>query len=394
MKIALTKALIKAFNIDPEPPYEEDPLYSFHATIYALEPGAIDANPHPMHLIVFQNDATRYTVFRLSGGGESQKPNTLVKAFYTTYKEALILNGFSKDTVNAFVPSERPIRFVEVSEQERLVELNAMRNQFYLFYDAVNPTTLDQPHLTHLINRSMHDSLEEIKSIEPVQALYQSLKGSFSHPFSFISYELKFSLALNNHSVTRTVIIPSFYTLREVHDTVKALFLWDHSHMLRSHMDDTLGHIFYSDYYGLEACERLPNERHVRSENLKDFLDEAKDPYIYDLIDGWFVQIQILRTLPNDTIMVPRCTGGNHPAPSKNFGAVEHYEKLLQLMEISTRPEYYETKDFFDEVTYEPFNKDRINASLFMHSPVLQIDKNDQNYRHLSRKLKNMARDV
>ena len=138
----------------------------------------------------------------------------------------------------------------------------------------------------------------------------------------------------------RAFEVPMSMTLKGLHDTIQAAFLWHDSHLWEFEIDDRR--------YGPEA-DNFMGERTYKAANMKlmrlrdaavtDFL------YTYDMGDDWRHRVQVLETLDIDA-RLPRFVAGKWRCPPEDVGGFPGFDMFLDALADPKDPQHRELLDW------------------------------------------------
>lgn len=173
-------------------------------------------------------------------------------------------------------------------------------------------------------------------------------------------YQVKVTLNGVKPPIWRRLLVPSSYSLKDVHDVLQVAMGWRDSHL---HQFVAMGML-----YGQPDAEfgiRRVNEKHVR---LDEVLRTEKDAmtYEYDFGDGWEHKVILERILGNaEEEAAPSCIAGARACPPEDCGGVWGYANLLQVIADSSHPEHEEMLQWLGH-GFDPelFDASAINSAL------------------------------
>ncbi len=173
-------------------------------------------------------------------------------------------------------------------------------------------------------------------------------------------YQLKVTLNGARPPIWRRLLVPSFYSLKDLHDVLQVAMGWMESHLHQFVARGTL--------YGQPDAEfgigRI-NEKHVR---LDEVLRTEKDAmtYEYDFGDGWEHKVILEKVIGNaEEEAAPSCIAGARACPPEDCGGVWGYANLLKVIADSSHPEHEEMLEWLgDGFDPERFDAPAINSVL------------------------------
>lgn len=180
-------------------------------------------------------------------------------------------------------------------------------------------------------------------------------------------------------AVWRRLVVPSSWTLTQLHRVIQAAFGWCDSHL----HEFRIGGLRYgdADFLMEDACEETPRVYEGSQVRLIDFEPESSFTYVYDFGDNWKHQVVIERFLAGEEpVRQASCIDGARARPPEDVGGVSGYENFLEIMGDKTHEEHAGTRrwcgghfdaDWFDLALTD---KDvshalRANAKRRLHQP-------------------------
>ena len=157
--------------------------------------------------------------------------------------------------------------------------------------------------------------------------------GSDEGPCNF--FQIKITLLGSKPSIWRRVLVPSDFTLEELHWAIQAAMPWTNSH-LHQFIDENERR--YSDpRFDLED---VANETRTPVSKL---LGNPKDwiVYEYDFGDGWEHSVELEKVVEAEAKQkLPACIAGKRAAPPDDCGGIGGYEHLLDVLKDPEHEEH------------------------------------------------------
>lgn len=155
--------------------------------------------------------------------------------------------------------------------------------------------------------------------------------------------QIRVSLDEIEPDVWRRLVLPSRWSLEELHLAIQAAFNWWNYHLY----EFRIGGLRYGDIALLteDATEEDPRVFEFREVRLCDFERGAVFSYVYDFGDNWRHSVAIEEFIALDT--VPKhgiCIEGARARPPEDVGGVLGYERFLEIMADRSDLEHAETK--------------------------------------------------
>lgn len=152
-------------------------------------------------------------------------------------------------------------------------------------------------------------------------------------------HQLKVTLREVKPPIWRRLLIPSSFTLGQVHNVVNEAMGWFDSHLHQFTID---GEVYgMSDPFGdldLES-DSFPEDKVKLTEVLP--MDNLKARYEYDFGDGWEHDIVVEAVLPAEKgVQYPLCLAGKRACPPEDCGGPGGYYRLLEIIADPTHEEY------------------------------------------------------
>lgn len=177
----------------------------------------------------------------------------------------------------------------------------------------------------------------------------------------------------------RRLVLPSHWTLEQLHLAIQAAFNWWDYHL----HEFEIGGLTYGDVESLTeySAKGDPNAFDSSQVRLRDFRYASVFTYIYDFGDNWRHSVIIEEFLALD--IAPRygtCIDGARARPPEDVGGVSGYERFLEIMADKADPEHADTRhwcgghfdpEWFDlaMVTRDVRNALRPSAKRRLHQP-------------------------
>lgn len=173
-------------------------------------------------------------------------------------------------------------------------------------------------------------------------------------------YQLKVTLNGIKPPVWRRLLVPSWYSLRDLHEVLQVAMGWTDSHLHQFVARGTL----YGQPDTEFGIERV-NEKRVRLDEVLRTEKEAMT-YEYDFGDGWEHKVVLEKILGHAAEQVaPSCVAGARACPPEDCGGVWGYTDLLKILADPAHPEHEELLEWLDgKFDPEAFDASAINGML------------------------------
>jgi len=171
-------------------------------------------------------------------------------------------------------------------------------------------------------------------------------------------YQLRIALTDFHPPIWREVLVPSDFTLVQLHRVIQVVMGWDDDHM----HDFTIGTVRYA-----EPRARLEGTKNETRTPLHQVAgSRGKFYYQYDFGDSWEVEIKVEKVLPPAKDQrYPVCLAGENAGPPDDSGGVWGYAAMLDALKDPKNPEREEYLEWLGE-DFDPaaFDLDEVNRKL------------------------------
>ncbi|WP_244476131.1 plasmid pRiA4b ORF-3 family protein [Rhizobium sp. Leaf306] len=186
-------------------------------------------------------------------------------------------------------------------------------------------------------------------------------------------------------NVWRRLVLPSYWTLKQLHLSIQAAFSWWNYHL----HEFQIGGLRFGDVELLTDGDCNDGSRvfDFREVSLRDFQVGSSFRYLYDFGDGWRHTIMIEAFATDDKVLkFGRCLEGARARPPEDVGGTSGYERFLEIIADESDPEHEETLRWcgghFDPEWFdlEIVNKDlrtalRANSKRRLYQPKAPVVK-------------------
>lgn len=171
------------------------------------------------------------------------------------------------------------------------------------------------------------------------------------------AYDLKISLKHSQPLIWRNVLVPSDFTLAQLHDVIQIAMGWQNCHL----------HVFTAgkQQYGPAGLDDAKDEENITLKQLFQKIG-SKILYEYDFGDSWLHEIK-LEDISKDAMELtsPLCVAGKQACPPEDCGGLPGYADLLHTLSNPKDPEYKETLQWLGgKFDPEFFFPDFVNSRL------------------------------
>ncbi len=164
---------------------------------------------------------------------------------------------------------------------------------------------------------------------------------------------LKLQLEDIEPEVWRRILVPSSYTLTELHAVIQGAMGWQDCHM---HMFEIEGKRYEVPYDGGLGPE--PDSHDESRHKLKDVISSGMEfSYIYDFGDDWTHRIFVEdQGDAEEGKQVPACIDGERACPPEDTGGPFGYPEFLDALTDPDHPEHEDMVEWAGEFDPESFN--------------------------------------
>jgi hypothetical protein len=178
-------------------------------------------------------------------------------------------------------------------------------------------------------------------------------------------HQLKATLDGVKPAIWRRLVVPSDFSLLDLHDVIQVAMGWEDCHL----HDFKIGRQRYAVPDPEEFDAPLDETRAI----LRDVARlRSKLVYQYDFGDCWNHTIVVEKILENEEASLPTCTAGARACPPEDSGGPWGYANKLRALKKPNHEDYEDVRDWMGE-DFDParFEKETVNRDLLeMFRPV------------------------
>ena len=177
-------------------------------------------------------------------------------------------------------------------------------------------------------------------------------------------YPIKVTLRYTRPPIWRRLLVPSGFTLEDLHSVIQAAMGWDDSHLHEFRIGlKRFGRSSPEDR--LMGMDPIGNERTTHLYRVLGRVG-AKAMYTYDFGDGWEHAIVVEKVLPLEPeVSYPLCVGGKLQGPPEDCGGIPGYYNLLEAVRDPAHPEHADLLDWVGgEFDPDEFSVEEVNRRL------------------------------
>jgi len=173
-----------------------------------------------------------------------------------------------------------------------------------------------------------------------------------------MSHQLKVTLEGIEPPIWRRIVVPSEFTLYDLHCAIQLAMGWENSHL----HDFTIKR----QRYAVPDAEDFGNPLDETEAYLRDVAPQrTKILYQYDFGDSWTHVIVVEKILEDAEIAPPMCIDGARACPPEDSGGPWGYAEKLEALANPDDEESEELRDWMgNDFDPERFEKDAINREL------------------------------
>lgn len=153
--------------------------------------------------------------------------------------------------------------------------------------------------------------------------------------------------------IWRRIVVPSSYTLTELHAVIQSAMGWEDSHLHMFEIEGKRCEIPYDGGLGPE-----PDSHDESGHKLKDVLSSGMEfSYLYDFGDDWTHRIIVEdQGDAEEGKQVPACIAGERACPPEDSGGPFGYPEFLDALSDPDHPEHEDIVDWAGEFDPAAFN--------------------------------------
>ncbi|WP_158591751.1 plasmid pRiA4b ORF-3 family protein [Oceanobacillus halophilus] len=335
MLIQATKKVLDFLKIKPEPPIDNNPLFSWHANLLTLE---------RKKALVLVNDKNRYTIvlYGLTKKHLKNLDELIRESIRITFRK----EGFQEDVIEQFIEHSPAISFTKTKDRTTVSRLNKSCETIYFLDDYLDRNSIAQPVLNMHASRFLVGHGKN-HYIDPNRELFHDLTAfSGKAVVQTKAVQMKITLDVGQSDIWRRLVVPLNYTWEQLHQAIQISFKWEDIHLHQFHIPEQPARI--SADTSLSAY--IPQHQ--------SFM------YIYDPGDNWEHRILVEDMIENYDNMFPVCLEGEGDTPPEDVGGEGGYAYLLEVLEDKHDPEHEHMKNWYEMQGDRTFDLEKVNLFL------------------------------
>ncbi len=346
MKIALTRKLTKALEVNTPTEYEEEnPLFSWTANWTKVWD-----NRRSEDMLILVNNATRFTVaiYQVKRKDLKNTAEMMREAISNT------LHSMNLNTaiVEEYMRLAGNVVFVQNtgSQTAAWVTKAGLECAFHVANEYNGIAKMFSDTVGVSINyRPVNYSDKRSEGFIPYEAMFEALsKLTGKRIYKYRAFELLVTLDLEVYKATRRIIVPADLEFTRLHKVLQSVFNWEDYHLY----DFSL----FADNENQKAVRLVPSEYDLqydedavlmKGHTLAEFFPWCKAMrYTYDMGDNWKHEIQLVRVIDEYDKNSPYLLEASGQAPPEDVGGVGGFVNFREIMLNPNHPEYKETKEW------------------------------------------------
>jgi len=346
MVLHLTKKLAEKLKMSPKPVTAADEFLSWRAN-YVQE--------HGFRLVVFMNDASRFTV--VINDAKAVKLKKLPEHFIQTLRDTLLVS-INPEVVDRYIADLDEITYAKNANRKRTSQL--IRNAESACY-ALRDFS-GNVELSLAANNTIYNYAGKDDAIVPKKKMVELL-GKYGLPVrKCCAFDLNVRLALDGKDAVRRLRVPANITFNILHRLLQKAFGWKNYHLFRFGLYKEWKKDLYADpdvelVISEEDIEINPEARLMEGVKLSDYVPEyIKIIYHYDYGDNWYHFIEVENIINNCEEELPVLLSGEGDSPPEDVGGPGGYADFLEIIADPEHGDYRETKEWAEAQWWGPFD--------------------------------------
>jgi hypothetical protein len=345
MILCLTKKVSELFHVEKLDNFSEKDSKMWHVTEEFYD---------GKRLFIFTNVMTGYTL--VFYGLKTKHFKNIGPFFQESLKKALLFDGFTPNAADAFITNQGTISLGKTNNRSIISNTTQRKYTMYGFRDNMDRNEIYQRITTHRVNQ-----IPGIGYETPRELLERLIKTLIDITTSYEGYELDISIDLDSEVILRRVVVPSYYTLDDLHIVIQKLFGWKNSH-LHAFTHTKSGKSYKPPYDDIDEYGQSSNSKSIALDQVFDKFDEWV--YTYDFGDDWKHDILCRMSIHQPQPIITYCShydGNNIP---ENIGGIPGYQQFREILHHKDHQDYKSLKNWLNTIEYESFDIKFVNLSL------------------------------
>ena len=167
-------------------------------------------------------------------------------------------------------------------------------------------------------------------------------------------YQIKITLQDSKPPIWRRVLVPSNYTLEQLHEIIQTSMGWENYHLYSFKISNK----FYEN-------EEIDDSLDVKRFTIEKILKKRnKALYTYDFGDNWDHKIEVEDILKESEFKPPFCIKAVGNCPPEDSGGMWGYYSKLEILSDPKHPDHEEIKEWMGDEYNKEINLKDINSDL------------------------------
>lgn len=335
MIISCTKKLQEELNIKVERVPVENRIYGWHGHMIRI---------NRRKALVLVNDSSRYQVVWY--GLKAKDLKNIQPLIVEGIRTVMLADGVSPMMVDAYLEGAGEIQFSKSQGAKHVAWINKGCELAALYEDRYVEDTLIQMELSIAASHFL-GKVDHLGYVHPYEVFYELLKKEFDQPlFSCKAVELSIKLEVEGFDIRRNVVVPLWYSFRQLHRTIQILFDWCDYHLHE-----------FTVYEGGRAVLNLVDDKELYETpcNAKTIMEQSVPissvlpkhkhlVYCYDFGDDWVHSIRVERIHFDYDKNHPICLEGVGDAPLEDVGGERGHALYMEVKNDPNHEGYEEVK--------------------------------------------------
>ena len=350
MILHITKRLGDCLKLGklPDPPEDFDKFYSWRVNI---------AQGKRFRLLVFMNDASRYTVFV----SKPDKKKDLSEILFETLRGALLADNVNPAVIDRYIKESAGARlYRNLGRKESSWLIRAADNVWFGSRDSKEDSAVTQ--LASARTVPSYTGADYHDYYRPDEKFY-SLLETYGLPVrGGLAFDLKARLDLDGADAIRKLRVSANITFSQLHRVLQKAFSWRNSHLHSFGMFKEWSKNYYAQpevelVLSKEDLAGNPNARLSANIRLTEYLPQySKILYSYDFGGDWRHYIEIENVVENCAEKLPILLSGEGDSPPEDVGGIGGFEEFLRIINDPSDDEYEYYVNWAKSQFWKPFD--------------------------------------
>ena len=350
MVIHLTKKLADKLKISPAKAESVNEFLSWRANYI---------QGHGYRMVVFMNDASRFTV--VVNDAKAAKLKKLPEMFVHALVDTLHSLNVNMEVIGCYLEElGNKIIYTKNADRKKTAQLNKQAEAvLWALEDSSNDTELSLYANKFICNVTGND-----EHFIPKEKMLELL-GKYGLPvIKCTAFDLNVRLLLggDGRDAIRRLRVPTNISFEYLHCILQAAFGWQDCHLYNFGMlkDWDIANYHKPEVSLISNNEDLeynPDAIFADSKKLIDYmLKYQKIIYIYDYGDGWLHQIEVENLITDCQEELPILLSGEGNSPPEDVGGSGGFAEFLDIINNPKHVEFENMKNWAEGQRWKPFD--------------------------------------